>query len=183
MVYVYDMTNTVGISHEVALHDALSALADPTCLRILRELRERHEHCSHLDDYLGIHVSDLAEAVGVSQPAVSKHLKLLRSVGLVRAEKRGQRSYYTRDERAIEALRLPSRPHHDRRGLPHGAPLGGVVRPEALPRQDGEEERAAGGVGQEGQVPGGAAQRDRQGGALGVDGRTAGRRAVPVPFP
>ena len=105
VVYDYAMVDAVGISHEVALHDALSALADPTRLRILRELRERHERCSDLDDYLGIHVSDLAEAVGVSQPAVSKHLKLLRSVGLVRAEKRGQRSYYTRDERAIDAVK------------------------------------------------------------------------------
>ena len=103
--YNYGMTDTAGISHEVALHDALSALADPTRLRILRELRERHERCSDLDDYLGIHVSDLAEAAGVSQPAVSKHLKLLRSVGLVRAEKRGQRSYYTRDEAALGAVK------------------------------------------------------------------------------
>ncbi len=90
------------LNKEVTLSEILSALSDPTRLLILRELKERHERCEHLEDYLGIHVTDLTEAAGLSQPAVSKHLSVLRSSGLVRVQKRGQWSYYTRDEEALD---------------------------------------------------------------------------------
>ena len=89
------------LSKEVTLSDVLSALSDPTRLLILRELRERHERCAHKEDYLGVHVTDLTEVAGISQPAVSKHLSVLRGAGLVRVQKRGQWSYYTRDEEAL----------------------------------------------------------------------------------
>ena len=89
------------LSKEVTLSEILSALSDPTRLLILRELKERHERCAHLEDYQGIHVTDLTEAAGLSQPAVSKHLSVLRGAGLVRVQKRGQWSYYTRDEEAL----------------------------------------------------------------------------------
>ena len=98
-LYAY-LVNT--LSKEVTLSEILSALSDPTRLLILRELRERHERCEHMEDYLGVHVTDLTEAAGLSQPAVSKHLSVLRHAGLVRVQKRGQWSYYTRDEAALE---------------------------------------------------------------------------------
>ena len=89
------------LSKEVTLGDVLSALSDPTRLLILRELRERHERCAYKEDYLGVHVTDLTEVAGISQPAVSKHLSVLRGAGLVRVQKRGQWSYYMRDEEAL----------------------------------------------------------------------------------
>ena len=92
------------LSRTFEVHDLFAALADPTRLRILRELRERHEQCQHREDYLGIHVTDLTEAVGLSQPAVSKHLSVLKAVGLVKVQKRGTWSYYTRNEEVLEQL-------------------------------------------------------------------------------
>lgn len=40
-------------------------------------------------------VSELTEIVGLTQPAVSQHLKTLKESGLVLDEKRGQEVYYT----------------------------------------------------------------------------------------
>lgn len=42
-------------------------------------------------------VSELVDAVGVSQPAVSEHLAALRSVGLVKCSKRGRERLYRLD--------------------------------------------------------------------------------------
>lgn len=87
-----------ALSRNIEVHDLFAALADPARLHILRELRER---CQHLEDYSGIHVTDLTKAIGLSQPAVSKHLGVLKTVGLVRLQKRGTWSYYTRNEEVL----------------------------------------------------------------------------------
>ena len=92
------------LSYTIDAHNIFAALGDSTRLHILRELRERHERCQHLEDYLGIHVTDLTEAVGLSQPAVSRHLGVLKSVGLVKVQKRGTWSYYTRNEKMLEQI-------------------------------------------------------------------------------
>jgi DNA-binding transcriptional ArsR family regulator len=62
---------------------AFDALADPTRRRILDLLRERPRL-----------VGELAELVGISQPGISKHLKVLREVGLVKVEQDAQRHWY-----------------------------------------------------------------------------------------
>ena len=59
------------------------ALADPTRRRILDLLRER----PHL-------VGELVELLGISQPGVSKQLRVLREVGLVRVRQDAQRHWY-----------------------------------------------------------------------------------------
>ena len=59
------------------------ALAEPTRRRILDLLRER----PHL-------VGELADTLGMSQPGVSKHLRILREVGLVRVRQDAQRHWY-----------------------------------------------------------------------------------------
>ncbi len=59
------------------------ALADPTRRRILDLLRER----SHL-------VGELVNRLEISQPLVSKHLRVLREVGLVRVRQDAQRHWY-----------------------------------------------------------------------------------------
>lgn len=59
------------------------ALADPTRRRILDLLRER----PHL-------VGELTDLLEISQPGVSKHLRMLRKVGLVRVRKDAQRRWY-----------------------------------------------------------------------------------------
>ncbi len=49
-------------------------------------------------------VGDLAEQVGVSQPTVSGHLRLLREAGLVAVEKRGNKSFYQVETEAVRQL-------------------------------------------------------------------------------
>ncbi len=58
-------------------------VADPTRRRILELLRE-HERS----------VGELVESIGLSQPGVSKHLRVLREVGLVEVRVDGQRRMY-----------------------------------------------------------------------------------------
>ncbi|MEM9557535.1 MAG: metalloregulator ArsR/SmtB family transcription factor [Acidobacteriota bacterium] len=49
-------------------------------------------------------VGDIAEALEMGQPSVSKHLKVLREVGLVRARRDGRRMLYSVDAEAIRPL-------------------------------------------------------------------------------
>lgn len=67
-----------------------AVLADPTRVRLLEVLATQtgdHALC----------VGALAARLAVSQPAVSQHLRVLRSLGLVRAERRGLRVHYVLD--------------------------------------------------------------------------------------
>jgi DNA-binding transcriptional ArsR family regulator len=63
--------------------DALAAIAEPTRRRIVDALRLRE--CS---------VSDLVAQVGLSQPAVSKHLRVLREAGVVAVRVHAQQRIY-----------------------------------------------------------------------------------------
>src|SRR5689334_21900473 len=58
-------------------------LAEPRRRHILDLLRERDRS-----------VNDLVSALGISQPGVSKHLRVLRDAGLVEARVEGQRRVY-----------------------------------------------------------------------------------------
>lgn len=58
-------------------------LSDPTRRKILDLLRERERS-----------VGELVELVGLSQPGVSKHLRVLRQAGLVEVRQEGQRRLY-----------------------------------------------------------------------------------------
>ena len=62
---------------------ALQVLAEPRRLRILDLLRDRERP-----------VGELVTRLGVSQPAVSKHLRVLRDAGLVEARADAQRRLY-----------------------------------------------------------------------------------------
>jgi DNA-binding transcriptional ArsR family regulator len=72
----------------------LEALADPTRRKLFERLREGP--CS---------VSELANAVPVSQPAVSQHLKVLREARLVRVHRLGQQRIYSVDPAGLVELR------------------------------------------------------------------------------
>jgi DNA-binding transcriptional ArsR family regulator len=58
-------------------------LAEPTRRRILDLLRERSRP-----------VGDLVDELGLSQPGVSKHLRVLREASLVRVRRDAQRRWY-----------------------------------------------------------------------------------------
>lgn len=74
----------------------LKALADPARLRLLSILasHEGGEAC----------VCDLTEPVGLSQPTVSHHLKVLTEAGFVTREKRGVWAYFTLVPGAVDEL-------------------------------------------------------------------------------
>ena len=94
-----------NLTKEIPLEEAFSVLGDTSRLKILRALKEGHEKCKSLEGYVGIHVTDLTKAVGLSQSAVSQHLARLRRAGLVKVERKAQWAYYLRDEEAIAALK------------------------------------------------------------------------------
>ena len=62
----------------------LQAVADPGRLQLLSIIRSKGEACA----------CDLNEPLGLSQPTVSHHLKVLREAGLVESERRGTWVYY-----------------------------------------------------------------------------------------
>jgi ArsR family transcriptional regulator len=75
-----------------------SVLADPTRLRLLRLLMRQK-----VTDALCVNA--LAFRLGVTQPAVSQHLKVLKDAGLVQGEKRGFRVHYFVNQEALKKAR------------------------------------------------------------------------------
>ena len=73
---------------------AFIALGDPTRQLILERLAKRP-----------LPVGKIAAGLSVSRPAVSQHLKILRTAGLVSQAKDGTRRVYRIDPRGIEAMR------------------------------------------------------------------------------
>jgi DNA-binding transcriptional ArsR family regulator len=77
-----------------SVQEAIEAIAHPGRRAILRLV---------LDRELG--VGELADRVGLSQPAASQHLKVLRDAGLVRGRVDGRRRLYRVDMDGLEHLR------------------------------------------------------------------------------
>jgi DNA-binding transcriptional ArsR family regulator len=72
----------------------LDALGDPTRRLVLKRLRGGARS-----------VGEIAEGMDVSRPAVSQHLKILKTARLVTVHAEGTRRVYRVDARGIEALR------------------------------------------------------------------------------
>jgi ArsR family transcriptional regulator len=71
-----------------------SAMADPRRILLIYAISEQPRN-----------VSDLADYIGISQPAASRHLKILRDRGLVQPIRQGASvEYRLTDHRLIEAL-------------------------------------------------------------------------------
>jgi ArsR family transcriptional regulator len=105
-VFGYANTSDIGImefegytlAQEITqLHaEICSALADSRRILLLYALSDKPRN-----------VSELAEYIGISQPAASRHLKILRDRGLVISVRQGPSvEYYLSDERLIEALNM-----------------------------------------------------------------------------
>ncbi|HVS68373.1 MAG TPA: metalloregulator ArsR/SmtB family transcription factor [Mycobacteriales bacterium] len=84
------------MSREQADHVAglMKALSDPVRLRLMSMIAAADEVC----------VCDLMTPFDVSQPTISHHLKVLKSVGLVDSERRGTWVYYRAERAALEAI-------------------------------------------------------------------------------
>jgi DNA-binding transcriptional ArsR family regulator len=50
-------------------------------------------------------VTDLAKMLGITQPAASQHLKVLRHIGILDARKEGNYTYYTFNREVMEQLK------------------------------------------------------------------------------
>ena len=86
------------LTQEVSqLHaDICSALADPNRILLIYALAENPRS-----------VNDLSDMLGISQPATSRNLKVLRDQGLVYAVRQGTSlEYRVSDTRLVEALNL-----------------------------------------------------------------------------
>ena len=78
----------------MAYAEVFTALADPTRRQIFEALRTQPKT-----------VGELAEGQPVSRPAVSQHLKVLESAGLVSVEPQGNRRLYLIKRDGLDELR------------------------------------------------------------------------------
>jgi DNA-binding transcriptional ArsR family regulator len=79
--------------------DIFDVIADGTRRDILQLLRERGAAGED-----GTSVSQIVIALGVSQPTVSKHLKVLRDAELVSVREEGQHRYYSLSPAPLDAV-------------------------------------------------------------------------------
>ena len=77
---------------DVEMPKFFKALSDPTRYKIFLLLLERH-HCSR----------SLAQALGISEPAVSQHMAVLKDCGLVVGVRHCRHIHYVVDERVLAA--------------------------------------------------------------------------------
>jgi DNA-binding transcriptional ArsR family regulator len=88
---------------------ALRALANERRLQILRWLQDPRAHFRPQVD--GDLVEDgvcgvlIAEKLGISQPTLSEHMRILSQAGLVRAKRIKQWTFYKRDEPKIDEIK------------------------------------------------------------------------------
>src|SRR5215213_8571005 len=91
------------------VESAFRALASDRRLLILEWLKRPRAHFrAQIDGDLvkdGVCGVQIAEKLGVSQPTVSEHLKVLSKAGLVSAKRVKQWTFYKRDEARIAKLK------------------------------------------------------------------------------
>lgn len=81
---VVEPTPTLPPRTLTAAGDLLRALAAPVRIAIVMQLRDS-PRCVH----------DLVDALGVTQPLISQHLRVLKSAGVVEGERRGREVMYS----------------------------------------------------------------------------------------
>ena len=86
------------MARPAATTDVFAAVAEPSRRRIL-ELLAPGERA----------VNDVARLLHLTQPTASKHLKVLKDVGLVHVREAGQQRFYSVNGRALEPIHAWSR--------------------------------------------------------------------------
>jgi len=81
------------VVRESAAGDPFEALGDPNRREILRLLRDGDKP-----------VQEIAAAMPISRPAVSRHLRLLKSAGMVAERAEGTRRIYHLEEQGMHAV-------------------------------------------------------------------------------
>ncbi|PWN71924.1 transcriptional regulator [Chryseobacterium phosphatilyticum] len=85
------------------------ALSNETRINILIWLKDPYIHfpAEELEDYdanLGVCVSDITKKAGLSPSTTSDYLSLLQKCGLIVATRKGQWTYYKRNEEALKVM-------------------------------------------------------------------------------
>jgi len=81
------------VARAATTSDVFNAIAEPQRRAILTLLRAGERP-----------VTDLARELGITQPGASKHLRVLREVGLVRDRRAGRRRLYGLDARGLRPV-------------------------------------------------------------------------------
>ncbi len=86
----------LSVGQAASLAGILKALADPTRLRLVSMVaaHDGDEAC----------VCELTDPLGLTQPTVSHHLKVLVDAGILSRDKRGKWAYYALVPGALDAL-------------------------------------------------------------------------------
>jgi DNA-binding transcriptional ArsR family regulator len=82
-----------GMARAATTADAFNAVAEPRRRQILDALATRERP-----------VNDLVRLLGVAQPQVSKHLRVLREVGAVEMREEGRQRLYRLNGRALKPI-------------------------------------------------------------------------------
>ena len=82
-----------AVARAATTSDAFNAIAEPQCRQILTLLRSGERP-----------VTEVAHELGMAQPGASKHLRVLREVGLVRDRKDGKQRLYGLDARGLRPV-------------------------------------------------------------------------------
>jgi DNA-binding transcriptional ArsR family regulator len=85
--------NIFPMARAATTSDAFNAVAEPRRREILNYLALEEQS-----------VGDIVERLGLEQPSVSKHLRVLRDVGLVQVRRDGRRMLYRVNHEAIRPL-------------------------------------------------------------------------------
>ena len=83
----------LGVARAATTSDAFNAVAEPRRREILNYLALQERP-----------VGEIVAALGMEQPSVSKHLRVLKDVGLVRVRREGRRMLYSLDAEAMRPL-------------------------------------------------------------------------------
>jgi ArsR family transcriptional regulator, arsenate/arsenite/antimonite-responsive transcriptional repressor len=83
--------------------DVFKALGDEHRLRMLEFIATRDPGCCRTGE--GICACDVQDFIGLAQPTVSQHLKILVNAGLLDVERRGKWNYYTLNARGFARAR------------------------------------------------------------------------------
>lgn len=86
----------------VCMGDIFDVIADPNRRELLRVLLE--SQLEHGQNQGEVSVGGLVDALGLTQPTVSKHLKVLRDSGLVVVREDGQHRFYRLEPGPLEVL-------------------------------------------------------------------------------
>ena len=84
-------------AHLENLSVLFKALSDPTRLRLISLLMFNSED--------KLRVIDLAEKIGVSQPAITQHIKILKELNLVKSNREQNKKYFFIDTKEFESYR------------------------------------------------------------------------------